>query len=160
MAKLFRYGLFALPFLELALLILIGDWIGGLETLGLLLVSALAGVVVLRVLGRASLGDLADAFRRGESPIQDVARGLCVVLAGFLLIVPGVITDVIAIVLLLRPLQHRLASAIFGRRPVPGQGNPAQPAPTVGSVVIDVEPEPVAPRLPDNRANPWGDHTR
>jgi UPF0716 protein FxsA len=155
MAQFIRYGLFALPFVELVLLILVGDWIGGLETLGLLVVAALIGVVVLRVLGRASLGDLADAFRRGESPIQDMARGLCVVLAGFLLIVPGFITDGIAIVLLVRPLQHRLASAIFGRRPVP-----SQPAPPAGGVVIDVEPEPVPPRLPDGRSNPWGDHTR
>ncbi|MDX2104071.1 MAG: FxsA family protein [Alphaproteobacteria bacterium] len=178
MGMLIRYGLIALPIIELVALIVIGDAIGALPTLGLLLLSAVVGVLVLRVLGRATLGDLAEAFRRGESPVADVARGLCVVLAGILLILPGPVTDLLALALLARPLQHRLARLIFGRPPVPPAA-PGASASGMGPVIIDVPVEEVQPtphrpgtldgpsagpaatgpdhRPPDGRRNPWGD---
>ena len=93
--------LVALPFIELATLIRVGEAIGLWATLGLVLLAAIAGAQLMRRAGYATLERIQDSLARKESPVPDVLHGLTLMMAGALLFVPGFVTDVIAIVLLL-----------------------------------------------------------
>ena len=93
--------LVALPFLELATFIRVGEAIGLLPTLGLVLLSAVAGLQLMRRAGFATLERIQDSLARKDSPLPDVLHGMTLMLAGALLFVPGFVTDAIAILLLI-----------------------------------------------------------
>jgi UPF0716 protein FxsA len=93
--------LVALPFLELATFIKVGEAIGPWPTLGLVLLSAIAGAQLMRRAGYATLERVQASLALKGSPVPDVLHGLTLMVAGGLLFVPGFITDIIALVLLL-----------------------------------------------------------
>ena len=134
-----------LPMVEIALFILVGGWIGLWPTLGLVVVSALCGIILLRREGLSALGDLRGQMGAQigalRNPLSDMARRAMVMLAAVLLIAPGFFTDAVAGLLLLRPVQTRLIAAMAARmRAAPGP----QPGPGVGAqrgtiTVIDGE---------------------
>jgi UPF0716 protein FxsA len=105
-------ALLALPLLEIAVFVLVGRWIGLWPTLGLVLLSGIAGAVVLRLQGFLVLRRAREAARRDELPVAEAIDGLCVLLAGVLLILPGFVTDVFGILLLLPPVRSLLGRAL------------------------------------------------
>jgi UPF0716 protein FxsA len=108
----FLAGLLLLPVLELVVAIEVGRAVGALATVGALLLIAVIGLMVVRREGAAAWRSLNHSVRTGEPPSRDLADATVLMLAGLLLIVPGFITDVFAL-LLLFPLTRPLA-----RRPV------------------------------------------
>lgn len=101
--------LIVLPFLELILLVKLTHAIGFLWTLTLMLASAAAGGMVLAQQSAGSFRQALEAANRGEPPKGTVLEGAFLMLAGVLLIIPGLITDAIALPLLVPPLRHWLA---------------------------------------------------
>ncbi|KAA0597615.1 UPF0716 protein FxsA [Azospirillum lipoferum] len=104
-----------LPILEIVGFIQVGDWIGAGPTIGLLALSAVVGVLLVRHQGLASLSRAQAAAARGEAPIGTVLDGFCAVLAGILLIIPGFLTDILGIMLLIRPLRRGIGRWLLGR---------------------------------------------
>lgn len=104
-----------LPILEIVGFIQVGDWIGAGPTIGLLALSAVVGMLIVRHQGLASLSKAQAAAARGEAPIGTVLDGFCAVLAGVLLIVPGFLTDILGILLLIRPLRRGIGRWLFSR---------------------------------------------
>lgn len=104
-----------LPILEIVGFIQVGDWIGAGPTIGLLALSAVVGVLLVRHQGLASLSRAQAAAARGEAPIGTVLDGFCAVLAGVLLIIPGFLTDILGIILLIRPLRRGIGRWLFSR---------------------------------------------
>ncbi|SMF62540.1 UPF0716 protein FxsA [Azospirillum oryzae] len=104
-----------LPILEIVGFIQVGDWIGAGPTIGLLALSAVVGVLLVRHQGLASLTRAQAAAARGEAPIGTVLDGFCAVLAGILLIIPGFLTDILGIVLLIGPLRRGIGRWLLGR---------------------------------------------
>ena len=104
----------AIPFLEIALLIKVGQAIGFWLTLMLVVVSASLGSYVLYEQGFQTMARAFDAMSRGKAPLAPVVDGLFLALAGVLLIVPGFITDAMGLALLVPALRHRFA--IFSLR--------------------------------------------
>ena len=146
-AKWLLLALLALPFMEFAAFVAIAGSIGFLWALSLLLATSLAGAMVLRHAGgshiarvRVAMG--ADSF----TALQADSAGSFTLLAGILLLIPGFITDILGLLLLLAPLRRAL-SVRLGLRP----------AATRPDGVVDLEPEqwhqvPDA-ELPDRRDN-------
>jgi UPF0716 protein FxsA len=99
----------ALPFLEIALLIAVGEAIGLVPTIGLLVLSAAFGSYVVYEQGFQVMGRATDAIGRGKTPLAPVIDGMFVLLGGALLILPGFISDVLGLALLVPPLRHRFA---------------------------------------------------
>jgi len=89
------------PLVEIASFILVGQAIGVLPTLALVLLSAVAGVVLLRFQGAGILRRLQSEAQRGLDPGRELVHGALLVVAAFLLIVPGFFGDVIGILLFL-----------------------------------------------------------
>jgi UPF0716 protein FxsA len=105
-------GLLLLPVLELVVAIEVGRWAGALPVLGALLLIGLAGAMLVRRQGAAAWRSLNRSLQAGEAPSRELADATVLVLAGVLLIVPGFITDVLALLLLFPPTRP------FARRPL------------------------------------------
>ena len=102
------FALLAIPLIEIALFILVGDAIGLWPTLGVVVVTALIGSFALRHQGFATLA----RFRSGTRPEQTstvLIEGMLLMAAGLLLVTPGVLTDAIGLALLV-PVIRRLAA--------------------------------------------------
>lgn len=110
---LFAFILF--PLLELAVLIKVGSSIGVLPTLLLLIASALAGGFLLRIAGPATAWRARARLLAGEPPEQEMLDGLLLALGGFLLLLPGFISDVLGLLCLL-PFTRHLVRQRLSRR--------------------------------------------
>ena len=91
------------PLAELAVLIAVGDWIGLVPTLILLLVVSVAGAWLAKREGMAAWRRLQLALAEGRMPTVEVTDGALILLAGALLLTPGFLSDVLGILLLLPP---------------------------------------------------------
>ena len=118
--RLAQVALLALPFAELALLIKTGQSIGWWPTLGVLLGAAVLGAAIVSRQGLAMAHRVQEAVARGRPPVGPVLDGAFMLLAGTLLIVPGFITDAIALALLVAPIRRWVARA--GVRRLLGRG--------------------------------------
>lgn len=94
---LFKLFLFFIifPIVELALLIKIGSMIGVLNTLILIMGTALAGAYMVKMEGLNVLYRFKENLSRGIIPSEEFFDGLLVLIAGILLITPGILTDFI-----------------------------------------------------------------
>ncbi len=93
-------ALLALPILEIALFIQVGEAIGVLPTLGLVVLSALAGVALIRGQGLQTVRNVRASLSAGKDPAGPLADGALLFVAGALLLLPGFFTDAAALVLL------------------------------------------------------------
>jgi UPF0716 protein FxsA len=105
------------PFVEIASFIIVGQAIGVLPTLGLIILSALVGVALLRFQGASILRRLQSEAQKGLDPGRELVHGALLVVAAFLLIVPGFVGDVIGILLFI-PLVRDLAWRVIKPRVV------------------------------------------
>ena len=107
------------PLAELYLILKVGDSIGVLWTLALLVADSVLGSVLLRSQGRTVWRRFNEALASGRMPHREVEHGVAVIFGGAFLITPGFITDVIGLALLLPPsraLIVRLARRAVARR--------------------------------------------
>lgn len=104
-----------LPLVDLYLLLQIGDAIGGLPTLALVVATGALGAVLARAEGLRVLRALQAAVSHGAVPRDGVLSGALLLLGGALLVTPGVITDVIGLLLLVPFTRRRIAVLIAAR---------------------------------------------
>lgn len=98
-------------FLELWLMIIIGDKVGALAVILWLIAMIVIGVNLLRYLGAASMLRAAQGMRNGgAAPGQSLADGLFKAIGAVLLIIPGFITDALALLCFI-PLVRRVILA-------------------------------------------------
>ena len=110
--------LIGLPLAEIATFVQVGQWLGLGPTLALVLLAGLAGILLIRHQSLATLGAVRAALARNQVPAAELADAACVLIAGFLLILPGFISDIVAILLLVRPLRRAIFRWIGWRGPV------------------------------------------
>jgi UPF0716 protein FxsA len=92
-----------LPIAEIYVIVKVGEAIGVLPTIALLLLDSFLGAALLRSQGRAAWNRFNDALTQGRIPAREVFDGAMVILGGAFLITPGFITDVIGLLLLIPP---------------------------------------------------------
>jgi UPF0716 protein FxsA len=122
------------PIAELYVIIQVGEAIGVLPTLALLLADALLGSLLLRHQGRGAWRRFNAALAERRFPGKEVADGLLIVVGGTLLLAPGFITDIVGIFLLIPPTRAIARSVLrrftVGRFTVvgmPGRGGAGPP---------------------------------
>jgi UPF0716 protein FxsA len=91
------------PLAELWAILSVGDAIGVLPTIAILLVDSILGGVLLRAQGRGVWRRFVEALRTGRVPSREIADGLLIVVGGALLLTPGFLTDVVGLCLLIPP---------------------------------------------------------
>lgn len=105
----------ALPLLEIAGFVVVGRQVGALATVGLVLASSIAGALLLRHQGFSVMTRIRAEMDAGRDPSRQLAHGAMIVLAAILLIIPGFITDIIGLLLLLPPIRDLAWRALKGR---------------------------------------------
>jgi UPF0716 protein FxsA len=105
----------AVPLLELAVLIKAGQLIGIWPTLFIVVVTAVAGTTILHRQGFAAFNRAIESMERGQIPIEPVTDAVFLLLAGALLLTPGLITDAAGLLLLVPQLRRRVARWVFKR---------------------------------------------
>lgn len=106
----------ALPFLEIAGFVIVGEEIGVLATLGLIILSAFVGFALLRHQGLSLLNQMKVETAAGRTPERGIIHGALLVLAGILLIIPGFLTDIIGLLLFIPFVRNLLWAGYLRKR--------------------------------------------
>ena len=144
-AKWVLMAVLALPFLELAAFIAVAAAIGFGWAVVLILAGAISGALILRHAGRGHVARIRVAMEQGSfTALHADGRGGLMLLAGILLLIPGFISDIVALSLLIGVL-HRTFTCAPDRRE---------------TGVVDLPPEQwhqvPDPLLPDDRNDERG----
>lgn len=95
----------AVPLIEVGLFIEVGGALGLWPTLGLSVLTAVLGLWLVRLQGFAVVTQARGQLERGELPARELFDGICLALAGGLLLLPGFATDLLGALLLLPPVR-------------------------------------------------------
>jgi UPF0716 protein FxsA len=153
------------PIAELAILIRLGGLFGFWPTLALVLGTGAAGAWLARREGLRSWLAVQGELATGRIPTTELVHSLVILVAGIVLITPGILTDIAGIALLFRPVRSRLIRSLrsrferqieqgsihvvggFGSPFGPGMGFGAPPEPTDepprGREIVVEEREPI-----------------
>jgi UPF0716 protein FxsA len=131
------FGLLALPLAEVIVFIAVAVKIGFLAALALTILTSFAGMAVIRSAGRGEVQRVRTAL--GDRVVSRVVldgRGFLTVVAGFLLLLPGFITDILGALLLIGPTRSLIHAEL--RRAV---GRAEAQAQARGAAVVDLAPD-------------------
>ncbi len=98
-----------IPALELYLLIQIGQWLGPVATVLIIVATGAIGAWLAKREGLSVLKQLTEEARQGFPSGDRIVEGLMVLVAGVLLVTPGVLTDITGFVLVAPPTRTRIA---------------------------------------------------
>jgi UPF0716 protein FxsA len=114
----------AVPIVEIYVIIQVGQAIGALWTILLLVADSILGSMLMRAQGRAAWRRFNEAIAAGRVPAREVLDGVLVVFGGALLLTPGFVTDVFGLTFLLPPtravIRRLLVRRFAGRFRVSG----------------------------------------
>lgn len=96
-----------IPVIELTILIKIGTLIGTLNTVMLVIFTAMAGAYLVRMEGMGVIYRFQQNMQEGRFPAEEILDGAMILVAGALLVTPGVATDIIGF-LLVFPSSRRM----------------------------------------------------
>lgn len=102
-----------MPIAEIAVLINIGEIIGGWNTVLLVILSAMLGAFLVKREGIATLAQAQFKMQKGELPAKELGSGLLLLVAGVLLVTPGFITDIFGLLLTLPFTRNRIGEVLF-----------------------------------------------
>lgn len=162
-------ALIAVPIIEIALFIEIGDIIGLWPTIGIVIATAIAGGMLLRAQGFQAMQSLQAQLNRGEDPSATLAHGAMILIAGVLMLTPGFFTDTVGFLLLIPAVRAALIKGFASRISVvsmqagmmhpdmrPGSDAPGHA--TVDGDYVDVTPEPDNQNRAQNRPGSGPEH--
>ncbi|WP_042858574.1 FxsA family protein [Dickeya sp. NCPPB 3274] len=125
--------IFLFVYVEISIFIRVAEVLGVALTLLLVVLTSCIGISMVRNQGVKNIMLMQQRLQAGESPAAELVKSVSLILAGFLLVVPGFFTDFLGLLLLLPPVQKHLTLKlmphlqIWRGRPGPdghrGQGN-------------------------------------
>ena len=90
-----------LPLLELYILIKIGSYLGAFLTIALIIFTGIVGLLLARLEGLRTLRQIRQNLSQGIVPAEEMVDSVLIFVGGILFVIPGVITDIAALVLLI-----------------------------------------------------------
>src|SRR4051794_15238173 len=109
------------PIAEIYVIIQVGQAIGALWTIALLIADSILGSMLMRSQGRQAWRRFNEAVAAGRPPAREVLDGALVIFGGAFLLAPGFLTDILGVTLLLPPtramIRKLLVGAVLGRTP-------------------------------------------
>jgi len=100
--------IFLLAYIEISIFIKVAAVLGVAVTLLLVVFSSCVGISLVRNQGMKTFVQMQQKLAAGESPAAEMVKSVSLVLAGFLLLIPGFFTDFLGLLLLLPPVQKHL----------------------------------------------------
>jgi len=115
MAFIVLLAFILVPIVEISVFIEVGGRIGMWSTIGIVILTAVIGTAMLRQQGLSVLFRIQENLQANRMPVQELFDGVCLVIAGALLLTPGFVTDAIGFALFVPPFRRWLAGEI-GKR--------------------------------------------
>jgi UPF0716 protein FxsA len=115
MAALLVLAFIVVPLVELAIIIQVGQAIGLLWTIALLVVDSVVGAWLVRREGTRAWSRFRAALDRGRVPTDEVLEGALVLFGGALMLTPGFASDALGLLLMIPPAR-RVIAAMLKRR--------------------------------------------
>ena len=94
-----------IPIIEIAIFITVGSNIGILNTIAIILLTAIIGIYFVRRQGLNLLFSAQKNMSQGILPTEEIKGGIFLLISGLLLITPGFFTDCIGFLMFLKPVQ-------------------------------------------------------
>jgi UPF0716 protein FxsA len=104
-----------IPLVELVLLIRLGQWIGLLPTVALVVITGVVGAALARREGLRTLFSMKSDLRSGRFPVGRLLDGMLILFAGGLLLTPGILTDILGFALLVPGSRGWFKQLVAGR---------------------------------------------
>jgi len=121
-----------LPLIEVAAFAQIGAKVGAMNAVLMTLATAFLGMFLIKTQGFRTLSLVREQIAQGQMPAQTVISGLLVFVCGALLLIPGFITDMLGLFILLPFVRNSLADMILSKvivvQPGANAGNPRKSA--------------------------------
>ena len=95
--------LISIPLIEIYLFIKIGSYIGAFNTVSLILITAIVGIIYARYEGFNTLRSGMSQLIKNEIPVYEIISGAALAFAALLLILPGFATDLMGLILIFPP---------------------------------------------------------
>ncbi|TVZ39978.1 UPF0716 protein FxsA [Alteromonadaceae bacterium 2753L.S.0a.02] len=108
--RVFTLLFIVIPILEMWLLITVGSVIGALPTIGLVFLTAMMGLALLRQQGFSTLIRAQTRMQQGELPASEMIEGIFLAVGGALLLTPGFFTDALGFCCLIPGLRQIIIS--------------------------------------------------
>ena len=102
----------AVPIAEIAIFIQAGERLGLWPTLCLVILTAILGTTLLRYQGLRALHRVQESLNHGKMPIGAVLTGLCLLVAGALLLTPGFLSDGVGFALFMPSIRKAIGSGL------------------------------------------------
>ncbi|MGB3444894.1 MAG: FxsA family protein [Actinophytocola sp.] len=122
---------------ELAVIIAVGQAVGALWTILLLIVVSMAGVALLRRQGTRTLTSFSEALRNRRDPSPEMADGMLIGVAAALVLFPGFLSDVAALLLLFPPTRAVVRKRLLSRAQARAKARVAHHDVVDGEIVED-----------------------
>ena len=107
--------LISIPLIEIYLFIKIGSYIGAFNTVSLILITAIVGIIYARYEGFNTLRSGMSQLIKNQIPVYEIISGAALTFAALLLILPGFATDLIGLILIFPPTR-KLVLKIFSKK--------------------------------------------
>ena len=95
--------LISIPLIEIYLFVKIGSYIGAFNTVSLILITAIVGIIYARYEGFNTLRSGISQLIKNEIPVYEIISGAALAFAALLLILPGFATDLMGLILIFPP---------------------------------------------------------
>lgn len=115
-----------MPIVEIALLLRVGDAVGWIPTLLIVIITAIVGSGMLRQQGLATLNKARQRMGVGEMPAEQLLEGILIMIGGVLLLTPGFVTDAFGFACLI-PITRQWLAARLSARAIVGFSGAQQP---------------------------------
>ena len=102
-----------LPLLEIYLMIKVGSIIGAFNTIFITIITAIVGMYFAKLQGLSTLKSALENLRVNKSSLTEIVHGFCLVIAAFLLILPGFLTDFFGFLLLIPYTRNLILKNFF-----------------------------------------------
>lgn len=115
LSQIILFLFIAIPFIEIYLLIQVGDSIGAIPTIFLVIMTAIVGVTLLRLQGIAVLMRSQQMLAQGQAPAIEMIEGIALIIGGALLLTPGFMTDTIGFLCLIPGVRRSIIASVLQR---------------------------------------------
>ena len=125
-------SIIAIPIIEILLFIKIGENIGAINTILLIILTAVVGVYFARIQGIRTIKSGFINIYQNKLPVYEILSGASIAIAAVLLIIPGFFTDALGFLLLIPMTRKLLLSLILRKSEIQKKDNE-----TIEAEIID-----------------------
>jgi len=104
--------LLLIPLVDMVMLVVVAGELGAVPTVLLVVLTGLIGMLLVRAEGRHTIAKIQRKVLQGEAPTDELLDGALLLIAGALLLTPGLVTDVIGFVLVIPPTRYPVRLAL------------------------------------------------